>query len=60
MKLKGVVLRKPKASKTVRMIISLPKVLKARLDKVQETGHSISRFVRVAITKALDQYEKSR
>jgi metal-responsive CopG/Arc/MetJ family transcriptional regulator len=60
MKLKGVVLRKPKASKTVRMIISLPKVLKARLDKVQETGHSISGFVRVAITKALDQYEKSR
>ena len=60
MKLKGVRLGKPKAPANVRMIITLPKVLKARLDKVQETGHSISGFVRVAITKALDQYEKSR
>jgi len=54
MKLKGVRLGKPKAPANARMIITLPKVLKARLDKVQETGQ------RVAITKALDEYEKSR
>jgi predicted DNA-binding protein len=57
MKPKGVVLRKPKASTNVRFVLTLPKVLKARLDKVQARGYTLSGFVRVAIEKALDQLE---
>ena len=49
--------RKPKASTNVRFILTMPKVLKATVDKVTQQGYSMSGFIRAAIEKALDELD---
>jgi hypothetical protein len=60
MKLKGVALHKPKVDTgNVRIILTLPKSLKARIDAIEIQGYpiSMSGFIRSAIEQALERLE---